>query len=907
MILWLLIPLLLGWLVARYQLRAVDAWSLASLSVTLAIVSTLMGVNFFYRTSSDLGSSISKTLIIQASLGLLLWLTRERTPLPLQHPPRWVNGTLLALSLIILAYTNAQQIALPDDDYWIHTSLQGLMRHDNFPPSNPFFSDIPMNGHYGRNLTIATFSYFSGVDVFLCQHILTTAAQLLAFWLFYSAFLESSKRFPTAILGSVFVLFGINAGSRGGLIDIIQNNNPFVHLYLAILCYLVVVVWKTGKVAVAVVGGLALGSYAIVYETHFGVVFFTILGVTPILWARGFIDRKKALAAFSILALSLPLAFTQGGPLTNLLERRLQGTEQAQAQNVSKGMQNQAQLVKVSFPKENLFQIFLETGEYQRVSYIYRLDTPLRALHQRSTERGYAYIWSWKVLKIHFLPLYLVPWSAFVLLKRGSLAGLFMGAFGTIAFLVPALVNFGPIYESEYYRWQVAASLGFAAALGLALATLLEEKGSSPAFSSTKSELVIASKGKRYLLVGLLTLLNSLASISLVGDRLAESVGPNLKAWLVFPSSKEWLTSHPVLDFDRLDFEAAQWLKDEVRAGDKVLTNFPEENNFSILYDATITGITGARCVGHALLLEDERTNTTPYRRSPAAQIFWETGRPEALAQLQVNWIFCRTVAKELPEFKATRLVQTFKHGERRIGIYRVEESALPLLSTSSEEENPSQLKAALQLPTTSMRGGRVYPVKLVLNKQNPRLNGTLVLYSVRQSDGLTSSDSENLRLKIEDGQQGTLEFPFVAPYNEGDFKLKASFHPAPDSSGLEIEETTFRSQFVTLLNQIALANLGTPETIPQGTLLTPQAILSIPEELPEPRDILASWAFYNPKKREFFRPPVDLLKRVELQENFENLPCLTPTTPGDYRLSLYLSAGQGHLIRVLGKTVTVR
>ncbi|HIB66206.1 MAG TPA: hypothetical protein EYO33_14100 [Phycisphaerales bacterium] len=907
----LAIPAGLGWVISRYWLRR-ETWP-AAISVALCwgIVSTLIGVNFFYRRTT-LESSVSYTLAIELVALALLWFFRPKDPVRWEKLPQAAAWTLVGLTLYIVTYATAQQIASADDDYWIHAPLQGLMRHGNFPPTNPFFSDIPMNGHYGRNLSIVTFSYLSGFDVFLSQHVLTSVLQGLTLWLFYSAFLASSGRQLNALLGTAFVFFGINAGGRGGLTDTMQNNNPYVHLYLGFLCYMTVLAWKEKRWTAAVLGGLGLGSYAIVYETHFGLVFFTILGVTPILWAAKFIDRQRALCALTILGLSLPLAFTQGGPLTDLLDRKVSGREHTQAENLSKGMQNQAQVVKVSFPKEELFQILLETGEYQRISNIYTLNTPLRALYKPSTDRGYAYIWSWDVLKIHFLALYLVPLSAFILLKRGSLGGLFMGAFGTISFLVPALVNFGPIYESEYFRWEFAASLGFAGALGLALGALTE-KGEGRPFRLNGHNIVISSKGKIYLLVALITLVNSYSSLHATFARIKQEVGLPLSQWLYFPPTQEWLASHLVLEFGRVDYEAAKWLEERVEAGDRVLVNFSEENNFSILYESTLTGVAGARSVGHALPLEDEKIGTTPFRRSPAAQLFWQTQRPESLAQLKVDWLFYRGDGEaEDPEFPAARLEKRFKLGERRRFLYRVDESKLPKLyegTTASQS-----VSARIVSSPKSMRGGEIYNLQMqVAEGTDQPVKGTVTLSTVRKSDGLVSSPSENLKLNIDwDPQAPTvIELPFVAPYDEGEYELHFEFSPAPDSLGLEIETLNFSSSFNQLLSQVTmlaleLENQTRLDQLPQRTLLDNKVKLELPEDLPFPRQVLAGWAFYSVEKDKFDLPPGFNLKEVTLTENLSELPLVTPKTPGKYRLSLYLSSGQGHLVRVLGRDVEV-
>lgn len=900
------LPPALGWTLSRYWLRYREWPALLASSAAIALVSTLVGTNFFYLQHPNLGTAVLKTLTIQAIV-LLALLSARRTTEPLLPTPRWVSRLLGGLSLLVLVYSNAQQIALTDDDYWIHTAHQGLMRNNYFPPVNPFFSDIPMNGHYGRDLMIVILSYMSGLDVFLSQHLLTSGLQVLTLLLFYAAIKVGEENHKAALLGTVFIFFGINAGGRGGAIDTLQNNNPLVQMYLALLLLLTVTVWTRRAKAAVPIGGIVLGSYAIVYESHFGLVFLTVLAVTPILYAFKRIDKRQALSALLLLVISLPLAFTQGGPLTDLARRR----EHHAVGQMSKGMQNQAQVVKVKFPKKELFQIFLANGEYQRISNIYRLDTPLKILFKPSAHTGYAYIWSWSVLKIHFLALYLAPWSAFILLRRKSPAGIFLGAFGTIAFLVPALVNFGPIYEAEYYRWEVAAALGFAGALGIALSTLLEQDEPRP-IALSGSQVVVKPAGKRYLLVAAITAINSLASLNLVFGRLAESASWNLKEWLIFPSTKEWIEEHPILAFTHLDFETANWLKEQVQPGDCVLADSPEENNFSILFDATLTGITGARAVGHALPLEDEEAATTPYRLSPAAKLFWQTKRPDPLAQLNVDWLFMRgQVGDSPPKIPACQLLKTFKMGDQERYIYRVDKAKLPSFSvtgtgSSLEEPVPTKIES---LPH-DMRGGRVYRYALeALLRPNQEVDGVVLTSTKRRSDGLLSHPSEDLELRVSGRADRSghlsLQLPFVAPYDEGTYDLYARY--TVEGAGPIMEaQAEFRSDFQEGLKGIKLEKLVIPDVLPADTILTPTATLSLPGDLPRPREVLACWSFYNQEKAEFDQLPGAVLTRVSLSKELTNLPMVTPHRPGTYRLSLYLSGGQGHLVRVLGRNVTV-
>lgn len=909
----LLIPMALGALIARRVLKRDYLHSFLAQAGGLAVVLTLVGVNFCLRLGLDLTRSIVITVAVQAVVAIALGLKAPEGP-AWRYLPRRGDWALGLLSLVVLFYSNAQQVANADDDYWIHAPLQGLMRADNFPPFNPFFSDIPMNGHYGRNLGIVTLSRLSGADVFLAQHVLTSCLQVLTLWLFFSAFLRATQDRRTAFLATLFVFFGINAGGRGGLIDTMQNNNAMVHLYLAMMLDLMLDVWGGRKRGAVLLAGCTLGSYAIVYETHFGLVFLTILGVTPILFFRRAIDKGRALSALLVLGLSLPLAFTQGGPLTDLLSRKLEGRSHTQAENLSKGMQNQAQVVKVTFPKKELFQILLETGEYQRISHIYQMDTPLKRFYKPSVDRGYAYIWSWQVLRIHFLPLYLLPFSFFVLWRRNSLPGLFLGAFGTISYLTPALVHFGPIYESEYYRWEFAAALGFAGALGLALGSLIEQKAPQPRplLLIRASDLGLTRAGRWMLLVLLIALVNSWASLTFVSRRLGQAVTQGPSHWLYFPTTWEWLRSHPVLDFDAADIQAAKWLGRRVKPGQRVLVNFRQENNFSILYESTLTGLSGARCVGHALPLEDEKIGTTPFRRSAPAIVFWQTYRPEPLRQMQVDWVFYRSDSGlEPPPLPGAELEHRVIVGEQVRLVYRIDREKLTTpQGYSAEEAAGLTVEASPPRLAPVLRGGQLTPATLLLKGEAGKpLRGQLHVSTVRRSDGLVSSPTEDLHFDLDqtfssEGQL-ELELPLVPPHEEGEYTLKLTWAPSENGPHFEIPETTMLVRFGGLLQKVSLQSLeldGQPRSnetpYPARTLLRARVELELPGEFPAHRQVQACWAFYDEARREFDLLPAVNLRQVQLDRRLD-LPMVTPQRPGRYRLGLYLSPQQGELVRI--------
>jgi hypothetical protein len=59
-----------------------------------------------------------------------------------------------------------------------------------------------------------------------------------------------------------------------------------------------------------------------------------------------------------------------------------------------------------------------------------------------------------------------------LLRQKEAHEGAVLWVFGLTSFLVPALVDFGPVHEREYFRWEFAAGFGFAGALAVALAQL---------------------------------------------------------------------------------------------------------------------------------------------------------------------------------------------------------------------------------------------------------------------------------------------------------------------------------------------------------------------------------------------------------------------------------------------------
>lgn len=903
----LLIPLIFGWLLATRGLKLGETWAALSVAAGSAVAFTVLGVNAIYR-HYPLENALLTVLFAQSLLSLFLW----RRPAPRTEDLRLSRATLafvvISLAVIYLS-TNTWQSRITDDDYWIHTPLQGLIKNGVFPPKNPFFTDLPMNGHYGRNLAIVTIAALSGRPPLSCQFWFTTFAQLVIFLLFFTALWRSTESQLQASLGTGFLFFGVNCGWRAGLFDTFQNNNSMVHLYLALITFLTLESWRKQCWTSALIGGLVLGGYGIVYETHYGLCVLALLSVAPLLHRS--LGRKGLLCTVLMLAVSAPLAVTQGGPYTDIARRVILGQESRQP--LSKGLQNQSQVVKITFPKKDLFQLKLETGEYQRFSFIYRLETPLNALREPALDRGYRYMWSWESVRIHFLALYLVPFSVWVLWRKKHPAGLFLGAFGTLSFIVPGLVDFGPIYESEYFRWEFAASLGFAGSLGLAAGSWLEsfprpEKALTYELNATALRLRLTHRALAIAAVAALTLANSLYVTHILfnwprqaeGERLAfPTLATSLSEGWIPPSAAEWVPRHRVLDFTEADVKLASELAARVKAGDRLLSNFRHQGNYDILFESTLTGLTGVKCVGHALPRDDEKIGTTPFAMGPLATAFWSTGDPVYLRLLKVDWLYYRGRDDSLDPTGIEGLTLVAQEG--RSSLFKVE---LPELEVPTPIEQTGSLPAWSEafLPAHT-RDSSYYQTEVLLENKGPdplELKGYLYFLAGLKDDPQATLDLEPVLTPIskvlEPGASARLPVRLVTPRGDGLYELEL-FHLDGERNVSLGRKECLRVDFWTLLQQCHLREARI-EPVRPGQVCTAEITLEAPEELP-PGEVWVNSSSIRAGQPHFHRDPGELVTTVELAPDADGLirfqiPTILPDKSGSWLLGVFLCEEMG-------------
>lgn len=554
-------------------------------------------------------------------LAALLPLLARRAP-PALEWPRFSAPAVAVLgisALAIVGFANLSNNVSPDDDFWIHFPLQGLLREGGLPVRHPFFSEIVMNGHYGRDLLLAAVSRHSGLGLLQALFWQTALCQVASFLTILGLVHRSSGSQHCAALATLAVFFGVNVGGRGGLLDCFQNNNALAYLLTLSVMHLLHLVWLRPTAARVLTAGVTLGTMALVYETHFGLLGLSLLTALCL-------SRRKELAYVG--ALALLLAAAQGGPISKLVQERL---HPAARREWTPGELNQHQIVKLTFPKKELFQIQLAYGDYQRRSLVYGWLPELGTISAIAPGTPYRSILSWDVLKIHWLPTLLAPLSLLVLLRhRRDVVALGFWTLGAWAYVTPALVHFGPIYEFEYFRWQFAAGFAFAAALGIAVGRCLEGR---------KPWLKVVG-------VGLFAMLDLAPSVALFYPRLLATARDSA-TWIdaLLPRSQlRWVMAQsPQLGgFDRVDARVAARLRALARPGDRLLANSPWRTPTSLHFDSTLIALSGVRSVGHSLPWPQEPVGTPPYHRSAPARAFWLAPSLELLDRLEVDWVYLR-------------------------------------------------------------------------------------------------------------------------------------------------------------------------------------------------------------------------------------------------------------------------
>lgn len=656
----------LGFVVSRQLLGARRLWEALSLAPLLACFAIIGGANAWGpvagRWPTIAVSCVGSLLLMlwprgggegepeEGEPGVELAEAGPAEPSVCLEPPlsrRWfmLLGVVVAAVVGYVAYAQALQL---DTDNWIHEPLIAGYTLGIFPPVHPFFPDSVMNGHYGRDLLMGTLLP-RGWDPLLVVWILNPILALCSVGVLLAIFRRWGDTPSSLLCAVVLPFFGVCAGFRVGLADTFDGNNGVVYALAIPLFYVMLRVFELLPGArpgfgLWCVAGVILGIYQVVYETHFGLFLLTgAVLLVPALWTSQ--HRGRVLCGMAVtVALALALACTEGGPLTDLAHRSKASASQAEA--------NTGQHVSVSFPKKNLFCVLATSAEYTRISPGFRLEA-FRKYAPAAIDEGYLNIFSPSFLVTHWMPLFCAPFTLLWLLRRRHWPGLAFWAFGAWAYLVPGLVDFGPLYEWEYFRWEFAAAFAFAVPLGLMCGSMLDAPASGEARDLIQREdgvvRIVLDRRLLVVLAGWVLLWLSLWPAEKMINRAIIDVQKYGWPWQI--PAGAWRVARPELGVNEADIRCAQKLAEQILPGEVVLTNLGSESPLGLWPDCVVSALSGARVAGRAHPPEGVRIHAFPnYHRSALQKALTTSARPDLLWNSGVTWLLLDPDAGPLDE-----------------------------------------------------------------------------------------------------------------------------------------------------------------------------------------------------------------------------------------------------------------
>ena len=741
-----LIPLAWGYFLATRLLRESQRWLRWSLAYALGLLSFLAAVNALFHVLPLRPAVYLSLALLLLGSALLFRLPGLRTP---PSPLGPVEGPVLAL-LALTAFFEALfwQMQWSDDDYFLHAPLMALALRDVFPTQNPFLPDLPLIGHYGRDLAIAALSVLFGEHFLAVQYFVTAANQAAAV-LVVHGMARRFLRSPTQALWAVLFAFaGVNYGSRRGLIETFQNNNSFAFLFLFVSLYLFLTTFTRRSLTVTVLAGLAFGTFALIYETSYGLLAIAFAAFPFVLCA---LRRRWRLRYFTVtgglLLLSVALALVQGGTLTELPKRYLAGEKADIAKSVDE--RRMTHEIRIRIPKPG----FTITSPFTAEEY------PL---------------WSWRLEEDGGMFISVLPLTALLMLWRRKPWGILIAGLSVVAILIPASIDF-PGLNSESLRFVLVGGVGAAMLVGVVSGMIWEvarRRG-----SWTRWIVAVGVAGMAAL---------SFWPSAKVAFRVINSTAQYPRDHYLV--GEEWGCSpvQPRRPCEPIDVSAAVALRSIVQKGDRVLADFRGDYVTSVM-QAEATFMTFARAFlagpGVRTLRDGTHSQDSPSWEGEGfrARVFLETGETSVLDDLRVTYVYvnpqklARDVYRRIQENPRLERVLHLETGDGAAvrEAYRLKPAQatpvwLPLQG----------FRVVSAEPPARLEPRRAYPVPLVLSGEGEPGDGVLrVSYDVRFPDDRLVTQNDEVRLPVALRPTGpgrwTGTLSLATPWEAGEYNVR--------------------------------------------------------------------------------------------------------------------------------------
>jgi len=731
------IPFIFGFLLASRLLRESERYLRWALAYALGLLAFVAVLNAFFHIVSFRYSVYLTIGALAAGAFALTRVHRSTASTSTMNAFESIIIPLLALTAAFIALF--WQMNHSDDDFFIHGPLMALYLRDIFPPHNPWFPDLPLRGHYGRDLTIAGVSALSSDRFLAVQYVFTALNQAAVVFVAHFTARRYLRSATQALLAVLLAYLAVINDARTGLLETFQNNNSFANLFLFTNLYLYLTALGRRRYGLVILSGCSLGTYALVYETNFGllmllfVAFPFALALTRRRWRARYFTMT-----FAIIALAGALAVFEGGALTDVVNRRMLSH---QSTRTSEDVRRMTQQITITFPKH-----------------------PARI----TSWRGDTYsVWTWRIVREAGLFVGLLPLSAVLMVVNRRPWGILLAGLSVLAILVPALVDFGA-FNSESLRFLMLAGVAASMLGGIVIGEMWEYVRRQRWRASSILGMTVAS----------MLVASCWPSIKWALRQSAEVV---FRPTNFFLSAERWACNGSGARYcEPIDVLTAIRMQPLTHGRDRTLVGIQATERRGTIYAHAVvamfarTFLTGAGLV----VSYDQAFSMLRIGWHPVgfrARVFWKTGDVGLLDDLRADYLLLDPDGLDSGVYwtlqHEPRLERVLRHEDRGLvrEVYRVRAAPSPL-PTSVQDVRVLRIN----IPNR-FEPAEVYGLTLAMSSATPlpRIRGSAL---IRTLDGVSINAEDEVRHIIalrRDGRNswtGTLWF--VTPFEAGEYEV---------------------------------------------------------------------------------------------------------------------------------------